>query len=633
MFNPAIAIPRALRALASHLAAIALAACLMLPLSARADEPEPVSVQIGVNREKVYLGDTFRLEVQVSGSRNAQPPDLAALIDAAVTYDGPQDSSMVSTTIINGRVSTHTDTRYSFLYSITPRKPGTLNIPPATVVVGGKAFSTRALSVQVLEVPLSLDASLEASIDTQSAYVGQPVRLRLTWTLARKVKDFRFAFPDIANVDILPGPDAAPPGTPAGANGFVNIVIGSDQQRCRVESRIVGDRTVTVLTIDRAVIPRAPGTITIPPVRVDFEAATGQRQRGMFDAFWDDLTIYERQHCLSKPLTFSVRDLPTAGRPKNFSGLVGKYALAAKVDHSDASVGEPLQFAVQVTGPHPLSLVPALDLNAQSIARSFRVQRDPVLPDVGATTATFATTIRPRSQKSTTIPPIELNYFDTETASYQIARSAPIPLNIHETTTVGLESADSDAASQPPESAPEPPAPKSTALLLRAEPRSLPLALAFDPLASRSLRPIVWILAMVAAPLVVAAIWIVLRAARTKNPLRQRRRLAYSEFRQAVAQAESQSDALARDRVARAVRRYVALSTDESAGELTAPEAVERVRTVRGSAHADRLHELLDQLDTSRFAPGVSSSDRPSTTQARTVVSSLHRDWRSGGAT
>ena len=615
------------------LALVSLLACLASsPAFAQQQPSEPISVAAGPDREQVYLGDSFRFEIQITGSRDALPPDLRKAADADIEYAGPQDSSMVSTTIINGRVSTNSLTRYSFLYSVTPNKPGPLTIPSITVVVAGKPYTTEPVTVKVIEVPLSADVALEAELDSSAAYVGQPVRLRLTWLLGRNVRGFHFVLPTIDGVDMLPGPDAAPPGSPSGMPGYLNVRIGNDDQRCRVESRVINGRNVNAVIIDRALIPRRAGSFTIPPIRVDFNAEVGKRQRGVFDTPWDDLTTRERQHAITKPLTLSVRDLPSQGRPRNFSGLVGDYSIAARVDRTDASVGEPLNFAVEVTGPHPMSLVPPLDLASQPIAKSFKVPRDPILSDTTATTAVFSSTIRPRSTSASAVPPIELNYFDPKSGSYQIARSKPIPLSIKQTTTIGLD--DSSEDDQSPAKPAEPAAvAKPLTNLIAARPASLPPVLAIDPLQARRWDIFALLGVIIALPLALGVLAALVRARRDRHPDLRRRKLAYSAFKKDLSRAARDTSPAAADHLAGAVRRYVARATHDDAPELTAPEAVDRVRTARGHDRASELQSLLVELDSARFAPASTLPERSVAAQrARAVVSALHKDWKSGGS-
>ncbi len=65
----------------------------------------------------------------------------------------------------------------------------------------------------------------------------------------------------------------------------------------------------------------------------------------------------------SKPFSISVKPLPEAGKPANFSGAVGQYNIALRLMKSQLQQGEPgkLQLMVSGNGNFPLVTAPSIE--------------------------------------------------------------------------------------------------------------------------------------------------------------------------------------------------------------------------------------------------------------------------------
>jgi hypothetical protein len=159
------------------------------------------------------------------------------------------------------------------------------------------------------------------------------------------------------------------------------------------------------------------------------------------DSMFDDLSIVQRQYATTGPISLTVSPLPPQGRPTAFSGLVGRYTITARATPTEVSVGEPIDLDVTVTGPHPLSLVPPLDLysqlNPHQGDQQLRLSREPVLASVDGAAARFTTSVRARSVAVKEIPAVSLSYFDPFERRYKTAASQPIALKVTPSLTIG----------------------------------------------------------------------------------------------------------------------------------------------------------------------------------------------------
>ena len=351
--------------------------------------------------------------------------------------------------------------------------------------------------------------------------------------------------------------------------------------------------------------------------RADFNAVIGQRPRRLMDSMFDDLSIVERQSSVTTPFEIEVLPLPTAGRPADFSGLVGAYSITASAEPTEVSVGEPINLRITVSGPPPHSLIPLIDLNTQpAIASQFRVPRDPSLPLFTPLGAMFTYPIRARSAEQTQIPPVEMSYFDTATGQYQTARSAPIRIKVRPSTGVDFE------FEEEPEVAAASAKPSSR---VDTAPLSFTAA-SFD--FSSAMRSPAAIAALTVPPAAFASLWLgaAVRRHAKADPARRRRRRAVKVARRKLghvpAVADIQTEAGA---VSHTLTDLAADWFDRPVGSLTSREAVELLGA-SDSQLTGPLAKLLADCDRVRFAEDASESgDVRLADRARTVLGGVAR--------
>ncbi len=588
---------------------------LLLAPAAHAQQGAGVTVRVELP-QKIYIGDTVDLSIAVTGSRNVEPPDLSALKDFEAVYRAPQDSSSTMTTIINGRVSTKTTINFSHLYALTPRHAGPCEFPPLSVVVDGRSYTTAPIPIIVAEPTLATDFKLALSSTITTAYVGQPIVLTLVWSLGRDVRDATLSLPISGpDHDAMPGP-------------LTRQLTGNERGGV-VQLRLNGLPVPAIfqnntLTIDRVIVPTKPGVLIIGPARADFLVVTGQRERHPLDSIFEDRSITERQFSTTPQLAIPISELPTAGKPANFSGLVGTYTINASADVTNVSVGDPINLSIGISGPYPLSLVPALDLSRQSsISKQFRVPREPALPLLTSSAAAFSTMIRARNPEVKEIGPISLSFFDPESKTYKSASTRPIPITVHASSTVTLPDEPEDA----------PPA----APALDKRPGGLP---DIDRSTSHmrgdtfnithKLRSPTTITILALPPLLcaLAAGIIALLRARQRDPAALRRRAALARLKRDLRHARAPSASL--DLVARALSNFAADSFDQPRDTLTGTRAA-ALLSQSGTPAGATLATLLHACDQNRFGIGFpppadkSSLSLQALAAARTFAAQLRR--------
>ena len=142
---------------------------LALPLVSMNNQ---AAVMASVDRDRIAMGDTLRLTITATDGEDTRNTDLRPLL---ADFEVLQRSTSSSTSIVNGR---RTQTR-QILIDMTPRRQGTLRVPPLRV---GQAESNMLLvAVGPAPEPLAADQTLlfEAQVDRDSVYVQGQLILTL----------------------------------------------------------------------------------------------------------------------------------------------------------------------------------------------------------------------------------------------------------------------------------------------------------------------------------------------------------------------------------------------------------------------------------------------------------------------
>jgi hypothetical protein len=187
--------------------------------------------------------------------------------------------------------------------------------------------------------------------------------------------------------------------------------------------RMVDGRPYTVLEIERTYLPSEPGDLTIEAPTLRFAYGT---------EFEEDLLMGRRpltRHDAvveGEPTRLEIRALPAAGRPRGFTGAVGRFTVAAQAGPRDLAAGESLKLTLRVEGEGNLSRFDPPRLDGLP---GFHVYG--LIDDRGAKVRNVVYDLTPIDAAVTAIPAIGLPYFDPlPPARYRVARTLPIPLTV-----------------------------------------------------------------------------------------------------------------------------------------------------------------------------------------------------------
>ena len=520
-------------AVARTLLALFLAAAAATPVVA-----QNVSVQADVERTEVYVGEPFRFWIAVSGSDQVTAPDLEQIAGFSVRAlgAGPNNSEIVTT--INGRTARQVNRGYVLNYELTAAASGELTIPALTLQVEGQPQATRAIRIRARAPQQLEDYRLQLALDREQVWVGEPAVLTTTWLWNAELGPERmhgFSHPVLDNAAKrgLSYEHRAP--TASGHDPVRLPVAGQEVLWQRGQTRIDGERFAS-LSFATMLLPEHPGQLHIGSATVVFEGVAGYRSVRDYFGRTARQPVRQRFVVPSNELRLTVKALPEQGRPAEFSGLVGRFEIAARATPLEVKVGDPMELSVTITGSGDLRRLLAPDLTRTSSLGEFRVSADSP-PTLAAEQATIRHTLRALHHAVAEIPAVRISVFDADSGRYVELASEPIPITVHPTREVTLLDVEGAAANGTPSG---PVASRREGIAHNYAGPMLLVDQRFDPRA--------WVaspgglLALFAAPLLLAGLHVALALRRFRQRPR-RPGAALANLRRAVAAAGSDAAA------------------------------------------------------------------------------------------
>ncbi len=205
--------------------------------------------------------------------------------------------------------------------------------------------------------------------------------------------------------------------------------VGFYQQEVEVpsfslEREKVGDDIYHSGVLKKVILyPQKSGEIVIEPfdLLVEIQKQTKRQSQSIFDEFFGPQYNRTRVNLQSKPVKFSIKQLPYQ-HPADFNGAVGTFNLQASANETSVSTNDAITFKVTVSGKGNIKLIEDVNANFPPAFDVFepikKVQIDN--SNSGKTgKATFEYTAIPRHAGNFHIPSFSLTYFDPSLKAYK----------------------------------------------------------------------------------------------------------------------------------------------------------------------------------------------------------------------
>ena len=420
-------------------------------------------VRMRLSDRETWVGVPLTLSIEFVDEEPEESPQIPSVDGLKIEQAGaPARSSRIS--IINGRRTASQSTTYT--WRVTPTREGAFVIPSFDIRTRSGVRSTEP--VKIVATRSETDDLVFAEVDgaRDQVYVGQslPVTLKI-WIRPYADRDLKIKLSPRDMFNLIS--DDSDWGI------FADTIQKAREGESSIRSSKVlrkdsggNEREYYLFEIDSTLYPTRPGKLDLEDVQIVVQYPTKLgRARDPFDSFFDDsffggrspfddlfedfgrmgarIAITDWRPIVVSPKVGSteVLPIPIANRPPDYRGAVGQYRIATTATPTDVKVGDPitLRIGIQGTGPMELVQAPPLD-QIPSLTDGFKVPSGPLAGIVEGDIKVFETSIRPRRDDITEIPPIPFSFFDPDRGEFKTVYSDPIPLDVSPAEKLNIDS-------------------------------------------------------------------------------------------------------------------------------------------------------------------------------------------------
>jgi hypothetical protein len=386
----------------------------------------------------VKLGGTVTLTLSIEDTdrgRVAALPEVDGLRFGELR--GP--SYERGSSFVGGRITSHE--RLTWTAIVQPVEEGEFRIPEIVCEAPDGTFRSKPLALSVVADMRGEDLGfLTVETSSRSVVEGQPfdVEVVFGWDTAIQGK-INYAHLSLPWWGELPGAielEGLEPARDARLVQGISLNLGDEVTVEEIDPVVRGGKTFRALRLRRRFLPSRALTLDFPQGFLEFSSV---RERG---GFFDRRREKVESYFVSAPaFGVEVVPLPTAERPFDFGGAVGRIAATATVEPRDLFVGESLKLRVEWTGSANFEFFDVPDPERIDGFERFRSYGWTEEKASDRRIAVFD--LAPLGDDVVEVPPLPLPVFDPEAGRYLAVETAPIPIRVrpleHEAADLGDE--------------------------------------------------------------------------------------------------------------------------------------------------------------------------------------------------
>jgi len=382
----------------------------------------------------VRVGENFQLNYKVNAEgKGFNGPNF----NNFQVLSGPNTSTNSSVQIINGKVTSRAD--YIFAYILRATSEGTFTIPPATINVGGKNYTSNSLTIKVVKGSAQQEGGSSDSGDTSNdlyvrAFISNPTpylgeQTVVTYKLYTTIPVSNL---DLNKISSFPG-------------FWAKDLLQNNKELSQTRETINGKEYVVAIVRKFALFPQRSGEMTIEPgeigcvAQIQKDNSRRKSSDPFFDSFFNDPFFNKRyenveKQLFSNSLKINVKSLPTQNKPADFSGAVGNFTFNTQISETEVKTNEAITLKFTLQGKGNIELI---DAPTVTFPPDFEVYDPDVSNNIKANnsgvsgTRTFEYLIIPRNPGDFTIKPVTLSYFDVTKNSYTTLSSPEYKIKVN----------------------------------------------------------------------------------------------------------------------------------------------------------------------------------------------------------
>lgn len=388
-----------------------------------------------VDQTRVRVGEQITLMIEVTGD-NGLPGTMPTQPNwgGLTLLEGPKPQQRTSISNFKQSFS------LAVIYVLSAPAPGTYTIGASELAADGKTLKTNPITIQAdpadrsgipqslqnepILNPVSGDRNINEylkgkvfvrpRITKTNPYVGEPVVIAY---------EFYFAGDVSPRVVRLSQPT------------FDGMLTDVDFQAENIDAKVVQIDGIQyrVALLYRAILtPTRPGEFTLTGYGVHFklpiQRGRGRRGTSLLDEFFSEPFVESSAEveAAAGPVKLTVRPLPEAGKPANFSGTVGSFTMSSELDRQTLTEDDLLQLKLTIEGKGNAALATVPKLPPTNDFEQFDMTQDSeksVQGDGLRGKKTIDYLLRPKHSGKLTVPEIDYPVFDTATESYKVLKS------------------------------------------------------------------------------------------------------------------------------------------------------------------------------------------------------------------
>lgn len=361
-----------------------------------------------LSKKKLGINERLRIDfVMNKEGDNFNPPAFTGFR----VVGGPSQS--VSHSWVNGKQSFSK----TYSYILSPTKRGKFTIKQASIEIDGETYKTIPVKVEITaavdkpkdgnnpDYVASENIHLVAEVSNTNPYLNEAITVVYKLYVGRHVR-----VSDFSPID-----------NPKYGDFWSQNI---DIRQLKLESGTYQGKDYRYVVLRKAVLyPQKTGKLNIEPLTLDVTVDVPTNKRDFFGG-----RLYQSVHqkVAAKNRKITVKPLPEAGKPENFTGAVGQFEFDVTTSKTALKSGESLQAKVKVSGEGNLKLFELPKLTVPSSLEVYEPEhqenvRTTILGMKGSINDTY--TIVPQFKGNYPISKLEFSYFNPKTEQYHTLTS------------------------------------------------------------------------------------------------------------------------------------------------------------------------------------------------------------------
>ncbi|MCF6173282.1 MAG: BatD family protein, partial [Campylobacteraceae bacterium] len=212
--------------------------------------------------------------------------------------------------------------------------------------------------------------------------------------------------------------------------GFWTELIGNKTPY----NQFINNRQYKIIERTYALFPTHTGALEIGRAMIRVTVASKKKSRRSNNFFGGLFGSGEEVSVRSKLIKINVKPLPTKGKPKDFTGAIGKFSISSTVNKKIVDVNQPVSVTIRLSGRGNIKSL--AEPTIPKLENQFRIYRASTSENISKTTSKiggtkiFEEVFIPKRPGDVEIPKINYNYFDPETQRYKYIATKSIMLKV-----------------------------------------------------------------------------------------------------------------------------------------------------------------------------------------------------------